>query len=120
MLNSMIDKCNALFEQAAKERHIVILRESLQKLLVFWVCIGVSLLLAKYATSYPMGQLSSIAIMIITTFLLPLLNLFFFKWLLAELFQIKLAVPDVVKYRKKKDAQHHALTVHSVLDEENE
>ena len=64
MLNSTIDKCNALFEQAAKERHIVILRESLQKLLVFWVCIGVSLLLAKYATSYPMGQLSSIAIMI--------------------------------------------------------
>lgn len=64
MLKNTIDKCNAVFEQAAKERHIVILRESLQKLLVFWVCIGICLLLAKYATSYPMGQLSSIAIMI--------------------------------------------------------
>lgn len=64
MLNSTIDKCNALFEKAARQRHIVIFRESLQKLLVFWVCIGICLLLAKYATSYPMGQLSSIAIMI--------------------------------------------------------
>lgn len=76
--------------------------------------------LLQYFNNMIKKCMNSIAIMIITTFLLPLLNLFFFKWLLAELFQIKFAVPDVVKYRRKKDVQHHALTVHSVLDEENE
>ena len=76
--------------------------------------------LLQYFNNMIKKCMNSIAIMIITTFLLPLVNLFFFKWLLAELFQIKLAVPDVVKYRKKKDAQHHALTVHSVVDEEHD
>ena len=76
--------------------------------------------LLQYFNNMIKKCMNSIAIMIITTFLLPLIHLFFFKWLLAELFQIKLTVPDVVKYRKKKDVQHHALTVHSVLDEENE
>ena len=60
----MIDTLNIVFDQLAKERHVVVLRESLQKLLMFWTCIGISLLLARYATSYPIGQLSSIAIMI--------------------------------------------------------
>ena len=75
--------------------------------------------LLQYFNNMIKKCMNSIAIMIITTFLLPLLNLFFFKWLLAELFQIKFAVPDVAAYRRKKDVQHHALTDHSVLDEEN-
>ena len=76
--------------------------------------------LLQYFNNMIKKCMNSIAIMIITTFLLPLINLFFFKWLLAELFQIRFAVPDVAAYRRKKDVQHHALTDHSVLDEENE
>ena len=76
--------------------------------------------LLQYFNNMIKKCMNSIAIMIITTFLLPLVNLFFFKWLLAELFQIKLAVPDVAKYRRKKDVQHRALADHCVLDEENE
>lgn len=75
--------------------------------------------LLQYFNNMIKKCMNSIAIMIITTFLLPLINLFFFKWLLAELFQIRFAVPDVAAYRRKKDVQHHALTDHSVLDEEN-
>ena len=76
--------------------------------------------LLQYFNNMIKKCMNSIAIMIITTFILPLINLFFFKWLLAELFQIKFAVPDVAKYRRKKDVQHHALADHCVLDEENE
>lgn len=60
----MIDQLNSVFESISKERHIVIFRESMQKLLMFWTCIGITLLVAKYATSFPIGQLSSIAVMI--------------------------------------------------------
>lgn len=76
--------------------------------------------LLQYFNNMIKKCMNSIAIMIITTFLLPLINLFFFKWLLAELFQIKFAVPDVAAYRRKKDVQHHTLADHCVLDEENE
>ena len=76
--------------------------------------------LLQYFNNMIKKCMNSIAIMIITTFLLPLVNLFFFKWLLAELFQIKFAVPDVAEFRRKKNVQHHALADHCVLDEENE
>ena len=76
--------------------------------------------LLQYFNNMIKKCMNSIAIMIITTFLLPLLNLFFFKWLLAELFQIKFAVPDVAKYRRKNNVEHPALAENGVLDEENE
>lgn len=60
----MTDKLNSVFESLSRERHIVILRESMHKLLMFWTCIGVTLLVAKYATSFPIGKLSAIAVMI--------------------------------------------------------
>ncbi|MDD6038127.1 MAG: hypothetical protein PUD20_04955 [bacterium] len=53
--------------------------------------------------------INSIAIMIVTTFVLPLVNLFFFKWLLGELFQIRFAAPDFTKYLKKKDERNTAI-----------
>ena len=76
--------------------------------------------LLQYFNNMIKKCMNSIAIMIITTFLLPLIHLFFFKWLLAELFQIKFAVPDVAEFRRKKNVQHHALADHCVLNEENE
>ncbi|MGM9940692.1 MAG: hypothetical protein ACI32N_01720 [Bulleidia sp.] len=53
-----------MLEGISHQRHVVILREASQKLLLFWACMGVTLLAAKYATSFPLTTLSTIAILL--------------------------------------------------------
>ena len=64
MSENLSHKADIWIEKLSRQRHIVILRESLQPVLMFWVCIGITLLVAKYATSFPMKKLSAIAIMV--------------------------------------------------------
>lgn len=64
MKERFVDKLDKWIDKASAQRHIVILRESLQPILVFWVCIGITLLVAKYATAFPMKKLSAIAVMV--------------------------------------------------------
>ena len=47
--------------------------------------------------------INSIAMLIVTTFVLPLVNLFIFKWLLGELFHINLTIPKFRSFFKKKE-----------------
>ncbi len=47
--------------------------------------------------------INSIAIMIVTTFVIPMLNLFIFKWLLGELFHIQLPTVEFPKLPKKPE-----------------
>lgn len=62
--------------------------------------------------------INSIAIMIVTNFVLPLINLFFFKWLLGELFQIQFAKPDFTKYTRKMNAAVGSIVDKGSTDEE--
>lgn len=47
--------------------------------------------LLKYFENVIKKCVNSIAIMLVTTFVIPLLNLFFFRWLLKELFRLNLS-----------------------------
>ncbi len=62
--------------------------------------------------------INSIAIMIVTNFVLPLINLFFFKWLLGELFQIQFSKPDFTKYTRKMNAAVGSIVDKGSTDEE--
>lgn len=64
MQKTFSENISVMLETISRQRHVVILREASQKLLLFWACMGVTLLAAKYATSFPMKTLSSIAILI--------------------------------------------------------
>ena len=50
---------------------------------------------------------NSIAIMMVTTFVLPLLVLVFFKWLLKELFSlnINVSIPKIRQFWSKEEAK---------------
>lgn len=60
----MNKKLDDWIDRLSNQRHVIILRESLQPILVFWACIGITLLVAKYATAFPMKKLSAIAVMV--------------------------------------------------------
>lgn len=45
---------------------------------------------------------NSIAILVVTTFVVPLLVLLFFRWLLNELFSIRLHIPELKKRKNKE------------------
>ncbi len=64
--------------------------------------------LLKYFENVIKKCVNAIAIMLVTTFVLPLLNLFFFRWLLKELFSLNLSdalaqirLPQIVEKKLK-------------------
>lgn len=68
--------------------------------------------LLKYFENVIKKCVNAIAIMLVTTFVLPLLNLFFFRWLLKELFSLNVSnafsqirLPQIAEKKAKRDLE---------------